>query len=144
MAVWVGKRANAGSVASTDGGGRQKGRNKFGARRSGCQVGHVHASLGEARRCDVLHLMQRAGEIRALEQQPAFFLCVDGRSIVDLRGRRLRYTADFRYEERDGAGGWRLVVEDFKGAPTMTEAAALRMAVFRACHPDIQLRVTGK
>jgi hypothetical protein len=119
------------------------GRNKFHARRTPCAQGHVHASAGEALRCNQLALMERAGEIRKLEQQPKFyFVFADGRRVTDERGAALRYTADFRYDEAH-AGVWRAVVEDFKSRATMTEAATLRLAFFRAFHPDIDLRLSG-
>lgn len=120
------------------------GRNKFNARRTPCGQGHTHASADEALRCNELAMLERAGAIRKLEQQPRFyFVFPDGRRVTDERGAALRYTADFRYEERRD-GGWCAVVEDRKSRATMTEAANLRMAFFRAFHPDIDLRITGK
>lgn len=118
--------------------------NKFHARRTACAHGHTHASKAEAQRCDTLHVLQRAGEIRNLQQQPKFFFAVDGRQVTDERGHRIRYTADFRYEERDRSGAWIDITEDVKSKATMTEAASLRLAFFRASHPDTQLRITGE
>ncbi len=121
--------------------------NKFGARRTACAHGHKHASAAEARRCGALTLLERAGQIRKLEQQPRFHFAVDGRQVTDERGRAVRYTADFRYEERRnlrevaGVSDWIDVVEDVKSTATMTEAATLRLAFFRFFHPDIDLRI---
>jgi len=114
--------------------------NKFSAKRTCCAHGHTHASKAEARRCDTLHLLQRAGSIRGLEQQPKFYFTMpDGRQVRDERNRAIRYTADFRFEELTPRG-WSPVVEDVKSRATMTEAATLRIAFFRAFHPDIELR----
>ena len=117
--------------------------NKFGARRTSCQHGHMHASTAEARRCNDLTLLQRGGHIRGLEQQPrVYFTGPAGHQVRDDRGRPIRYTADFRYEERDRAGGWCPIVEDVKSTATMTEAAKLRLAFFRANYPELELRIT--
>lgn len=131
--------------------------NKFGAKRTNCRQGHVHASGAEARRCDELTLLERGGHIRKLEQQPVFHFTMDGRAMTDLRGRKVRYTADFRYEERhlpklvpyaEGGGFyeveiWREVVEDVKSTATMTEAAVLRLALVRFFYPGIDLRTVS-
>ncbi len=119
--------------------------NTFRARRTPCEHGHVHASAGEARRCHQLTMLERAGAVRKIEQQPKFyFVFADGRRVTGDRGQALRYTADFRYEERGPDGGWHDVVEDFKSYATMTEAARLRIDFFRAFHPTISLRLSGK
>ena len=112
--------------------------NKFSAKRTPCGHGHVHASKAEARRCNDLHMLQRGGRIRALEQQPRFFFTgADGRQVTD-QGKAVRYTADFRYEEaRDS--GWHSVVEDVKGR-YRDDTWRLRRAFFRFFHPDIELR----
>lgn len=133
--------------------------NKFGAKRTNCRQGHKHASGAEARRCDELTLLERGGHIRKLEQQPVFHFIIDGRAMTDLRGRQVRYTADFRYQEKYTenvlvplVGGtsvrsilrpfekWREVVEDVKSTATMTEAAVLRLAMVRFFYPGIDLR----
>ncbi len=110
--------------------------NKFHARRTSCNHGHVHASGREAMRCNDLHLLERGGQIAGLQQQPKFFFVINGQQVKFPNGRRAVYSADFSYIE-DG----RKVVEDVKSAPTMTEAATLRMALFRALWPDVELRV---
>lgn len=113
--------------------------NKFRAQRTPCANGHTHASKAEARRCDQLHLLQRGGHIRHLEQQPRFtFVGPDGRQVTD-QGRPVRYTADFRYEEATKRGDWASVVEDVKGA-YRDDTWRLRRAFFRHFHPDVELR----
>lgn len=113
--------------------------NKFGAKQRACRSGHKHHSQEEARRCDDLQLLARSGAIRALEQQPQYWFAINGRQVKHENGRRLGYKADFRYQEPDGAGGWREVVEDVKG-PYRDDAWTVRKAVFRALFPDIDLR----
>lgn len=136
------------AAGAGDGVGRGKRRgNKFGAKRTNCRGGHTHASGAEARRCDELKLLDQAGKVRGIAVQPVFFFTMDGRKLEDLRGRALRYTADFRYQElgRAGADGeptWTDIVEDVKSVATMTEAATLRLALFRFFYPDLMLRIT--
>lgn len=140
-------------VRGNDAAGGKRG-NKFGAKRTNCRQGHTHASGAEARRCDELTLLERGGHIRKLEQQPVFHFTLDGRQMTDMRGRAVRYTADFRYEERFlcgalphdpllGVYNWREVVEDVKSTATMTEAAVLRLAMVRFFYPGIDLRTVS-
>lgn len=121
-------------------GGSPRRSNKFNAKRTNCAHGHVHDSGAEAARCGTLHLLQRAGQIRKLEQQPRFYFTINGQNLVDSRGHAIRITLDFRYEEMV-AGEWVDIVEDVKSDATMTQVATLRMALFRVCHPGIMLRI---
>lgn len=109
--------------------------NKYGARKTHCRAGHLHASSREAKRCNDLHLLLRAGEIEDLKQQPKFYFEVNGRPLVHDNGRRAVYTADFSFIDRQSA---RQVVEDTKGATARDWP--LRKALFRACFPGIVLR----
>jgi len=72
-----------------------------------CRHGHVHDSAKEARRCNDLHLLERAGEISQLEQQPKFPIVVNGIRVCT-------YVGDFAYLDRDG----KRVIEDVKGHKT--------------------------
>ena len=99
-------------------------RHKMNAIRSVCGQGHNHPSKGESRRCDVLHLMQRAGEISDLRVQPSIQL-VPG----------FLYAADFSYLD-----GGRAIVEDWKGLITQRFRDICRMWPH---HGDGVLRVTG-
>ena len=120
----------------------RRGTNKFGAKRTTCPHGHKHDSGAEAKRCAALHLLQRAGTIRALEQQPVYFLHNrDGSQIRFENGRAARFKPDFRYEELRRDGAWHLVVEDVKSPVTMTEAFQLRAALWRSEHPGMDLRI---
>lgn len=72
--------------------------------------GIAFASKAEAARYSELKLLLGAGRVRNLELQPAFQIVVNGVRVG-------KYLADFRYEQRVGAG-WRTVVEDVKGVET--------------------------
>ena len=110
--------------------------NKYHARKTGCAHGHTHDSAKEARRCNDLHLLQRAGQISRLEVQPQFWFHVDGVAMRHENGRRIGWRPDFQYFEGD-----RNVVEDVKGGKaTRTEAYTLRLAIFRALYPFIVVR----
>lgn len=111
-------------------------RSKFNAKKTTCANGHVHASRREAKRCDDLHMLQRAGEISDLEIEPQFWFTINGRQIKHPNGRRVGFKPDFLYVENG-----QNVVEDVKGGPTMTEASALRMTFFRALFPGYDLRI---
>lgn len=108
-------------------------RNKFGAKKTNCAGGHTHDSKKEAKRCDELHLLLRAGEIAELEQQPQFWFAIHGQQLKHKNGRRVGYCGDFQYREGD-----RMVVEEVKGFAARDWP--LRAAVFRALYPEIELR----
>lgn len=110
-------------------------RNKYSARKTLCRAGHTHDSGKEARRCDELHLLLRAGEIEDLEQQPRFYFTIDGRQVKHDNGRRVGLTADFAFIDRQTG---RKVVEDSKGM--VVRDWPIRKAIFRALYPDIILR----
>lgn len=110
-------------------------RNKYGAHKTDCAHGHTHDSGREARRCNDLHLLQRAGEISGLQNQPVFRFAVEGRPVKLLNGQQARLKADFSYVENG-----RKIVEDVKGF--IVRDFPLRAALFRALWPDIELRVT--
>lgn len=100
--------------------------NKFSARKVTID-GHDFASSAEGRRYSELKLLERAHEIKALGVHPVYPLVVNGVTIG-------KFTADFAYFE-----GGRKIVEDVKGL--VTEAASLRMRVFKALYPDHELKV---
>lgn len=106
--------------------------NKYGAKKSQCLHGHTHDSIKEAKRCNELHLLERAGQITDLEVQPQFwFVMPDGRQITHDNGRRVGMKPDFRYKE----GLLRDTVEDVKGFKTADYT--LRKAIFKAFYPHI-------
>lgn len=86
------------------------GGHKYGAIHTECREGHSHPSKAEARRCDELHLLQRAGEITHLEMQPKFPVHINGVKVFT-------YIADFTYfPQRPQPSG--RVIEDVKGMLT--------------------------
>ena len=100
--------------------------NKFGAKKTEVD-GILFASKAEAERYGTLKLLERARQVRAVSVQPEFALKINGHTIG-------HYSGDFAYYE-----GGKLCVDDVKGM--ITEAASLRMRVFMACFPDIELRI---
>lgn len=110
--------------------------NKFFAKKTPCRHGHTHASAREAKRCNELHLLLRAGEIEDLELQPQFWFSINGHQVKHENGRRVGYKADFRYTDRQTA---QRVVEDSKG-PFRDDAWTLRKAIFKALFPHLLLR----
>lgn len=110
--------------------------NKFGAKKTNCLHGHTHASGREAKRCNELHLLVRAGEIENLEQQPQFWFTINGEPVKHETGRRVGYKADFSFIDRQSG---KLIIEDAKGA-YRDDAWKLRKAFFRACFPHLILR----
>ncbi len=117
-------------------GGMKPGFNKFGAARTVCPQGHSHASKREAARCGDLHLLMHGGVITGLAVEPQYWFEINGAVMTHGNGRRIGYKPDFSYIEND-----RVVVEDIKSDATMTEAAVLRMAIFRHLFPEVELRV---
>lgn len=105
--------------------------NKYGAKKADCLHGHVHDSIKEAKRCNELHLLARAGQISDLQVQPQFWFVIDGRQVKHDGGRRVGFKPDFRYKE----GLLRDTVEDVKGFKTSDYV--LRKAIFKALFPDI-------
>jgi hypothetical protein len=85
------------------------------------------ASNAEGKRYGELKYLQMAKDIKALSCHPVFPLVVNGVTIG-------KYTADFVYFE-----GGRRVCEDVKGI--VTPEASLRMRLFKALHPDVELRL---
>lgn len=110
---------------------------KYNAKKAGCDAGHTHDSIAEAKRCNELHVLQRAGEISNLTVSPLFrFVLPDGRAIKMKNGHVARYTGDFRYMENG-----REIIEEVKGF--VARDFPLRRALFEALYPDLTLRVVG-
>jgi len=111
-------------------------RHKYGAKRTTCAQGHSHPSKREALRCWQLHALAQAGEITELVVEPTFTFTPGGVPITMQNGRLAQYRPDFTYIEKG-----KRVAEDVKGAE-VTEAFRLRSALFRACFPEYELRIT--
>jgi hypothetical protein len=111
------------------------GSNKYGAEKTVCRAGHKHPSKREAKRCDELHLLERAGEIESLEQQPRFYFEVNGVPVRHDNKHQAFYTADFRFIDRHSG---KTIIEEVKGYAASDWP--LRKALFRACYPELVLR----
>ena len=100
---------------------RGAGRSKFGNVPLRCAEGVMHQSKLESKRCNELHVMQRAGMISSLEAHPQkrFRLEVNGVHVCD-------YLSDFVYLDSSGAQ----VIEDVKGRAT--EVYKLKARLMRA------------
>jgi hypothetical protein len=83
-------------------------KNKYKAKRSGCQQNHIHDSAGEAEYCNQLELMRRAGEIKSYETQVYFNLHGVGGSPV------ARHKVDFLVKTKINTQE----VHEFKGVET--------------------------
>jgi hypothetical protein len=98
-----------------------------------CEIdGISFDSLAEGNRYSELRLLEKAGIIRLLCPSPEQakkerFKLTAG----------LVYTPDFTYWENG-----KRIAEDVKGGKaTMTQAARMRVKLFRECYPDIELRI---
>lgn len=100
--------------------------NKFSARRVTLD-GYEFPSNAEAKRYGELKYLAIAKDIKALAVHPVFPLTVNGVTIG-------KFTPDFVYFE-----GGRRICEDVKGI--VTPEASLRMRLFKALYPDVELRV---
>lgn len=109
-------------------------RTKYNARKTECAHGHTHDSAKEARRCNDLHLLQHAGEISGLQQQPKFKFTIDGRPVKLGNGQQAGITADFSYVENG-----QKVVEDSKGM--IVRDFPLRLAIAKTLWPEITWRI---
>ena len=105
---------------------------KFGNTPQRCYQNFLHHSKLEARRCDELGLLERAGEISGLiaHPQPGYDFTVNGKDIC-------RYVADFEYVDRDG----NVVTEDTKGF--RTEVYKLKAKLFEALYGRPILETRG-
>ena len=88
-------------------------------------------SKGEMLRWLDLRNLERAGAIRALEHRVPYALVVNGQPVC-------KYYADFAYYEKG-----KLVVEDFKSAPTRTPGYRLKAKLMKALH-GITIKETGR
>ncbi len=109
-------------------------RNKYSNRPVRCRSNHMHQSTLEARRCDELGLMEKAGLIRDLEQQVCFRLDVNGHHIAD-------YVCDWKYFDNERG---QEIVEDAKGI--LTDVCRMKLKLMAAVHGvDVELvRHAGK
>lgn len=89
-----------------------------------CSQGHNHDSRAEARYCEQLALMKKAGEIDDYETQVRHNLEVNGKKVCSM-------IVDFKvYKD----GGWYYV--EVKGFAT--EVWKLKHKLFKALYPDLE------
>jgi len=101
-------------------------RTKYNSRRTNCRQGHRHASIKEAGRCNELALLEKAGKIKWLKQQPVFKL----QSKFRWRGKGIRaitYRADFSYFDTESK---MFTVEDVKGYKTEKYQIKKKLLIF--------------
>ncbi len=108
---------------------------KYGAKKTPCQHGHVHDSAREAKRCNELHLLEKADKIGMLRIHPRYDFLIGGKPVKMKNGHTARFTADFSYVELPSL---KQVVEDSKGF--VVRDYPLRAAMFRALYPMMELR----
>lgn len=106
-------------------------RHKFNAKRTVVD-GITFDSKAEANRYGQLRMLQKAGEIEALELQPKFPLIVNGVKVGT-------YIADFRYRRVKGVSHSLTVIEDTKGV--RTPVYNLKKKIVRAQY-DIEITET--
>jgi len=102
-------------------------RNKYNSRKTVCRQGHKHDSSKEAGRCNELNLLEKAGAIKWLKQQPVFTLQAKFR----LRGKGIRaitYRADFSYFDTESK---KFTVEDVKGYKTEKYQIKKKLLLFK-------------
>lgn len=92
-------------------------------------------SGAEARRYQILKLLERAGEIEDLELQPKFTV-FDGFRKKGKKHQAITYTADFKYKEvKTGE----IVIEDVKGVET--EVFKIKKKLFEKRYPDLEITI---
>lgn len=103
----------------------------------GCNAGRpkFHHSREEARYCDQLALLVKAGEIRSYKGQRRY-------DLHDKIGRAVGYMmVDFEVIRADG----RLEIQEYKGGHLVnTPEFRHKKALFSWCHPHIQYHVVGR
>lgn len=116
--------------------------NKYRAKKTECRQQHIHDSKKEARRCDDLHLLQKAGQIHSLEVHRRYPIKINGEPLRYVNSNRpVVYEGDFSYFETAEDGGSRRVVEDVKSRPTRTPAYKIKQALMKHCY-GIEIRET--
>lgn len=108
--------------------------NKYGAKKAHCSAGHEHDSGREAKRCNELRLLERAGEISHFQTQEQFWFEINGAQVKHDNGRRVGVKLDFLYRDTTG----NLIAEDSKGF--VVRDWPPRKAIFKALFPHIELR----
>ncbi len=104
-------------------------RSKFGNKKIVTKDGKFD-SIAEFRRWEELKILAMVGKIGMLTRQVPYKLSINNVPIC-------KYIVDFEY-----AIGQNVYVEDVKGY--FTAVSKLKTKMFRACHPEITLRILDK
>ena len=108
--------------------GGVKRKSKYGNRKTPCSAGHMHDSVKEALRCNELRLLERAGRIQRLEQQPEFPITINGELVCV-------YRADFAYFKNNAR-----VIEDTKSEATRKDKVyRLKKKLVEASYPGVRI-----
>jgi len=97
---------------------------KYKNKRCRCNLGHIHASRGEAGHCNSLQVQERARLIYAFKSQKSFILKVNGRIIG-------RHIVDFLITRMDGTQE----IQEYKGFET--EIWKWKRALTEVLYPHI-------
>ncbi len=101
---------------------------KYHSKKVRCNKGHLHDSRKEARRCNELHLQERAGIISDLRIQQKYELIPAQRFENMENERPCKYIADFTYF-KDGL----FIIEDTKGFKTPEYIIKRKLMKHRYC-----------
>ena len=99
-------------------------------KRCRCQLDHIHDSQFEARHCNKLRLLKKAGEIKDFKSQPHYVFRVNGKRVCG-------HYPDFIVEHLDGT----FEINECKSAGTKTEVWKLKKAIFEILYPEIPYTV---
>jgi len=99
-------------------------KNKYNAQSSKCIIGHYHQSIGEAQYCNKLTFLKNAKEIKEIQYQKPYELCVNGQKICNI-------VVDFVVTWSNG----KKEIHEYKGFET--PIWNLKHKLFLACYPDI-------
>ena len=103
-------------------------RNKYSATGCRCKKNHYHDSRGEARYCDELNLLEKAGELQEYKTQVNYDLYINDKKIC-------RHIVDFEVINKEG----KKEIHEFKGFSTALWQ--LKRKIFEAVYPDIEYKV---
>lgn len=103
-------------------------RNKYGNSSCRCSQGHIHDSRFEARYCDQLAMLVKAGEIKSYRTQVRYPLKMNGVTITS-------HIVDFEVVENSG----KIHIEECKGVAT--REWRIKHKLFEQCYPDIKYYV---
>jgi hypothetical protein len=99
-------------------------------KRCRCTLNHMHDSKFEARHCNHLNVLKKAGEIKDFKIQPHYVFKVNGKRVCG-------HYPDFIIEHLDGT----CEINECKSAGTKTEAWKLKKALFEVLYPEIPYTV---